>query len=72
MENHREADGEQEPELKLKQCIAELLRTDYCRPGLILLVDKVVVVTMANTKDNQAYRLYLSDGEKNIQGLQYC
>lgn len=68
MENYAQVDGEGEPELKLKPCIAELLRTDYCQPGLIMVVDKILVVTMANTEQNQAYRLYLSDGEKNIQG----
>ncbi|KAI9881640.1 MAG: hypothetical protein M1830_000205 [Pleopsidium flavum] len=69
MGNAWQTNNEGEAELKLKPCIAELLRTDYCQPGLVMLVDKVVVVTMASTEKNQAYRLYLSDGEKNIQAV---
>lgn len=68
-----DATNQSDSDFKLKPCITEILRTDYCQAGLIMLVDKVVLVTMTKTEYNRAYRLYLSDGEKSIQGmLCYC
>jgi len=64
-----DATNQSEPDFKLKPCITEILRTNYCQAGLTMLVDKVVLVTMTKTEFNRAYRLYLSDGEKSIQGM---
>lgn len=61
--------AEAEPDLVLKPCIAEILRTKYCRTGLIMFVDKIILVPMGQAHRNKAYRLYLSDGEKSVQGV---
>lgn len=58
-------------ELVLKPIIEELVRTQVCFPNLKLLVDRLSVVTLPPTEQsarNKAFRLYLSDGEKSIQG----
>ncbi|KAI9820386.1 MAG: hypothetical protein M1827_006010 [Pycnora praestabilis] len=47
--------------------IAEIIRTDYCPPCLVLLVASIQVVPAAGSK--QAYLLFLSDGEKVIQAI---
>lgn len=57
--------------LVLKPVIKELARTQVCFPDIKLLVDRISIVTLAvdeRLKENQTYRLYLSDGEKTIQG----
>jgi hypothetical protein len=59
--------------LALKPVIKELARTQVCFPDIKLLVDRISIVTLpmtALTKENQTYRLYLTDGEKTIQGIQ--
>lgn len=59
------------PELVLKPVIKELVRTRVCFPDLKLLVDRISIVTLpatAQTTANEAYRLYLTDGERSIQG----
>lgn len=59
--------------LALKPVIKELARTQVCFPDVKLLVDRISIVTLPMTelsKENQAYRLYLTDGEKTIQGIQ--
>ena len=58
--------------LALKPVIKELARTQVCFPDIKLLVDRISIVTLSTngqSKENQAYRLYLSDGEKIIQGV---
>lgn len=58
--------------LALKPVIKELARTQVCFPDIKLLVDRISIVTLSlneQSKENQAYRLYLSDGEKTIQGI---
>ncbi len=68
MASPKNTTDEWQPESKLKPCIAEILRTNYCQVGRILLVEKIIQVPMAKAKHQSALRLYLSDGEKNIQG----
>lgn len=57
--------------LALKPVIKEMARTQVCFPDIKLLVDRISIVTLAmneQLKENQTYRLHLSDGEKTIQG----
>lgn len=58
------------PKLVLKPVIKELARTQVCFPDLKLLVDRISIVTLPSTQHtvNEAYRLYLTDGERTIQG----
>ena len=59
------------PDLVLKPVIRELVRTQVCFSDLKLLVDRISIVTLPATEHttlNQAYRLYLTDGERSIQG----
>lgn len=68
-ENHRPA--EFKPELNLKPVIKELARTQVCFPNVKLLVDRISIVTLPATKEStetKAFRLYLTDGDWNIQG----
>lgn len=58
--------------LVLKPVIKELARTQVCFPDIKLLVDRISIVTLSTNeqlKENRAYRLYLSDGEKTVQGM---
>ena len=60
------------PDLVLKPVIKELARTQVCFPDLKLLVDRISIVTLPSTEHttaNEAYRLYLTDGERTIQGM---
>ena len=54
----------------LKPVIKELIRTQVCLADIKLLVQKIYVVNFSSAKAGrgQAYRIYLSDGEKAIQG----
>lgn len=59
------------PDLVLKPVIKELARTQVCFPDLKLLVDRISIVTLPvaeHATPNEAYRLYLTDGERTIQG----
>lgn len=59
------------PELILKPVVKELARTQVCFPNLKLLVDRISIVTVPDTAHataNEAFRLYLTDGERSIQG----
>ena len=61
-------------EFALKPVIRELVRTGVHPPFLKLLVDKILIVPQVR-KDgtsSQAYRVWLSDGEKSIQGMVVC
>lgn len=60
-----------EPGINLKPCIAEMLRTTVLPSRPTLLLDRIVIVTLPNKRSGQAtaYRLFLSDGEKAIQGI---
>jgi hypothetical protein len=48
----------------LEPCIAELIRTKYHPPSLLLRIEKILTT---NVGDSQAFRLFLSDGELVIQ-----
>ena len=53
----------------LKPCIAELVRTQYCPPSMVLVVQKIMEVPVHTPRGpKQAFRLMLTDGEKMIQG----
>lgn len=55
----------------IKPVIKELVRTQFCFPNIVLLVDKIIIARISPAKgfgDVEAYRLYLSDREKSIQG----
>ncbi len=57
----------------IKPVIQELVRTQFCFPDIVLLVDKIIIarVSSANDSENvEAYRLYLTDREQSIQGSQ--
>ena len=56
----------------IKPIIKELVRTQVCFPNIKLLVDKISrlkVSSATESSDLEAYRLYLTDREKSIQGL---
>ena len=54
----------------LKPVIKELVRTEVHPPFLELLVDKILIVSNVKAKggNTEAFRIWLSDGEKSIQG----
>lgn len=57
----------------IKPVIKELVRTQFCFPDIVLLVDKIIIAKFPSAKGPQnleAYRLYLTDREKSIQGSQ--
>lgn len=61
-----------QPRHTLKPVIKELVRTQVCFPNLKFLVDKVSIVVLQGnqtTTGKEAYRLFLTDGEKTIQGM---
>ena len=56
----------------LKPIIRELVRTQVCFPNIQLLLDRIMVTRISKHEDGretEAFRLYLSDGEKSIQAL---
>ena len=54
--------------LSLQPVIKEIVRTQFC-PPVRLLVDKVHVLCYGDESEGGgAYRLWLSDGDKSIQG----
>jgi hypothetical protein len=58
---------------ELRPVIRELVRTRVCFPDIKLLVDKISIVKPKATEPattNEAYLLYLTDGEMTIQGSQ--
>lgn len=64
-----EADGPVKPKFVFKPCIAELIRTEYCAPSMVLLVTQIEIECAKPPHENRgAYRLYLSDGEYMMQG----
>ncbi|MCJ1263049.1 hypothetical protein MMC22_002919 [Lobaria immixta] len=59
-------------DLVLRPVIKELARTQVCFPDLKLLVDRISIVTLPvaeHATPNEAYRLYLTDGERTIQAV---
>ena len=59
----------------IRPIIKELVRTQVCFPNIKLLVDKISrlkVSSATESSDLEAYRLYLTDREKSIQGLYTC
>ena len=53
----------------LKPVIQEIVRTEVCPTPVTLLVDRVHIVPYIHDgEETQAYRIWLSDGEKSIQG----
>ncbi len=55
----------------VKPIIRELVRTQVCFPNIKLLVDKISTVEIPESSGLEAYRLWLTDREKTIQGLLY-
>lgn len=58
-------------DFELRPVIRELARTRVCFPDIKLLVDKITIVKLSATNPaatNEAYRLYLTDGDMTIQG----
>ena len=56
----------------VKPIIKELVRTQVCFPDIKLLVDKISTVKVSSATESsglEAYCMYLTDGEKTIQGL---
>lgn len=56
----------------LKPIIKEIVRTRICFANIQLLLDRIIVVNISHAADRDAkdaFRLYLSDGEKSIQAL---
>ena len=56
----------------IKPIIKELVRTQVCFPNIKLLVDKISIVKVSSATESsglEAYRMYLTDREKTIQGL---
>jgi hypothetical protein len=65
-EGGTDADGA----LELRPTIEELVRTRYCPVEIFLLVDRVAAVKAPHvSKHAQAFRLWLSDGCKSVQGM---
>lgn len=62
--------GEHRQSRVLKPVIEELVRTEVHPPLLELLVDKILIVSNVKTKGRytEAFLIWLSDGEKSIQG----
>ena len=59
----------------VKPIIKELVRTQVCFPNIKLLVDRISTVKVPSateSPDLEAYRMYLTDREKTIQGLNIC
>lgn len=55
----------------IKPIIKELVRTQVCFPNIKLLVDKISTVRVPSTigsSNLEAYRMFLTDREKTIQG----
>jgi hypothetical protein len=53
----------------LRPSIQELIRTQVYPETLILLIDRVHIVPISRDgRNREAYRLWLTDGEKGIQG----
>ena len=53
----------------VKPVIKEIIRTEFCPSTLRLLVDKILITRLPGKRQRkEAYRLWLSDGEKAIQG----
>jgi len=62
--------GDHRPGRVLKPVIKELVRTEVHPRFLELLVDKILIVSNVKTKgrNTEAFCIWLSDGEKSIQG----
>ncbi|OAA69886.1 Cyclin-like F-box [Cordyceps fumosorosea ARSEF 2679] len=56
-------------EFTLVPVIRDLLRTRYCAPGTIFLVEGIDIIPVSKTGRWQAVRLLLGDGEFCVQGL---
>ena len=57
----------------IKPIIAELVRTQVCFPNIKLLVDRIAIVKVPSDPPGlEAYRMWLTDREKSIQGLYIC
>lgn len=69
------ASHEEDSASYIKPIIKELVRTQVCFPNIKLLVDKISTVKVPSAAESsslQAYRMYLTDREKTIQGLYIC
>lgn len=54
----------------LKPIIAEIARTEVCFPNIKLLIEKISLENISGT-ETWAFRLWLTDGEKIVQGMYY-
>ena len=52
----------------LKPIIAEIARTEVCFPNIKLLVEEISLDNISGT-ETWAFRLWLTDGEKIVQGM---
>ena len=57
--------------VELKPVIKDIIRTKFCERACQFLVDRIHVVPfVVDGEEVQAYRLWLSDGQKSIQGME--
>ena len=71
-ENQDRASHDKDSVFCVKPIIKELVRTQVCFPNIKLLVDKISTVKVSSATESsglEAYCMYLTDGEKTIQGL---
>ena len=63
-------EGREPAKLQLRSVIQEVIRTRYCPEHVLLLVDRVAAISVEGTAEGgHAFRLWLSDGVKCIQGV---
>ena len=64
-------DAAQQPHFGIKPIIEEIIRTEVCFSNIRLEVDRIDIIpvpTPDSSEERQAFRLWLGDGEKTIQG----
>lgn len=59
-------------DLTLRPLIADILRTRYCLPNSLLLLESLTAVLPTRSRHKRAVRLLLSDGTLCIQALLTC
>ena len=67
--NHGTKRDREKPAFIFKRCIGELMRTGYCPPNIVLVVDKINIENLPPPNEKiEAFRLFLGDGEYLMQG----
>ena len=67
--SHRTKRDREKPGFIFKRCIGELMRTGYCPPNIVLVVDQINVENLPPPNEKiEAFRLFLGDGEYLMQG----